>query len=82
MLMSALLSLWSSAVFTDGPTAGFSAVLFVFGVGLTIGPASLGALAGPFGLRAGFAVSAAGAALALAARPGPGGKRGEGGSAP
>lgn len=45
MLMSALLSIWSSVVFPEGPSRGFSAALFVFGVGLTAGPASLGALA-------------------------------------
>lgn len=69
MLMSALLSVWSSAVFPERPSTGFSATLFVFGAGLTAGPALLGALSGPFGLRAGFLVSAAVAATTLAARP-------------
>nr|MDP9474968.1 MFS transporter [Actinomycetota bacterium] len=35
MLMSALLSIWSSDVFPEGPSRGFSATLFVFGLGLT-----------------------------------------------
>ena len=75
MLMSALLSVWSSAVFSERPSTGFSATLFVFGVGLTLGPAALGALAGPFGLRAGFLVSAAIVVLTAAARPKPHGNR-------
>lgn len=80
MLMSALLSLWSSTVFPERPSTGFSAILFVFGAGLTVGPASLGALAGPFGLRTGFVVSAAMIALTVAAKPKPGGNREGGGS--
>ena len=69
MLMSALLSIWSSAVFPEGPSRGFSAALFVFGVGLTAGPAFLGALAASFGLEAMFLVVAAATALAALARP-------------
>ena len=33
MLMSALLSVWSSTVFPERPSTGFSATLFVFGWG-------------------------------------------------
>jgi len=69
MLMSALLSIWSSDVFPEGPSRGFSAALFVFGVGLTAGPASLGALATPFGLGAMFWVAAAVTLLTALARP-------------
>lgn len=81
MVMSALLSVWSSTVFPERPSTGFSATLFVFGVGLTVGPAALGALAGPFGLRAGFLVSAATVVLTAAARPKTDGNRELGGSA-
>lgn len=81
MVMSALLSVWSSTVFPERPSTGFSATLFVFGVGLTLGPAALGALAGPFGLRAGFLVSAAIVVLTAAARPKTDGNRERGGSA-
>lgn len=69
MLMSAILSVWSSDVFRERPTSGFSATLFVFGVGLTAGPVSFGAFAGSFGLRAAFLLSAAVILLTAAARP-------------
>ena len=59
MVMSASLSIWSSSVFAEQPTAGFSAALFVFGVGLVAGPAVLGALAGVHGLASSFVVAAA-----------------------
>lgn len=59
MVMSASLSIWSSSVFAEQPTAGFSAALFVFGVGLVAGPAVLGALAGVHGLASSFLVAAA-----------------------
>jgi MFS family permease len=74
MVMSALLSIWSSAVFPDHPSAGFSAALFVFGVGLVAGPAVLGALAGAYGLRWSFLVAAAFVLLTMAARPRHGGR--------
>jgi predicted MFS family arabinose efflux permease len=69
MVMSALLSVWSSEAFPERPSAGFSAVLFVFGVGLVVGPAFLGALAGSLGLSTAFLVSAGVTALTVAARP-------------
>ena len=69
MLMSALLSIWSSDVFPESPSRGFSATLFVFGVGLTAGPASFGALAASFGLEAMFLVAAAVTLLTALARP-------------
>jgi predicted MFS family arabinose efflux permease len=58
MLMSALLSLWSSTVFGERPSEGFTAALLFFGVGGVVGPAALGALGGAFGLRAAFVVAA------------------------
>jgi predicted MFS family arabinose efflux permease len=58
MLMSALLSLWSSAVFEERPSEGFTAALIFFGVGGVAGPAALGALGGAFGLRTAFLLAA------------------------
>lgn len=59
MLMSALLSVWSSTVFDERPSEGFTAVLLFFGVGGVVGPAALGALGGAFGLGTAFVVAAA-----------------------
>jgi predicted MFS family arabinose efflux permease len=58
MLMSALLSLWSSAVFDERPSEGFTAALLFFGVGGVVGPAALGALGGTFGLGSAFVAAA------------------------
>jgi predicted MFS family arabinose efflux permease len=58
MLMSALLSLWSSAVFEERPSEGFTAALLFFGIGGVVGPAALGNLGAAFGLRAAFLVAA------------------------
>jgi MFS family permease len=58
MLMSALLSVWSSAVFEERPSEGFTAALIFFGVGGVVGPAALGALGGAFGLGTAFAAAA------------------------
>ena len=65
MVMSAILSLWSSAVFRERPSTGFSAALLLFGVGCILGPAASGSLAGSLGLEAVFLL-AAGVALATA----------------
>jgi MFS family permease len=59
MLMSALLSLWSSAVFEERPSEGFTAALIFFGIGGIVGPAALGALGGAFGLQTAFLLAAA-----------------------
>lgn len=67
MSMSALLAVWSSAVFSEQPATGFSATLVFFGAGSTVGPAALGALASRFGLEAAFFVSAALALLTVLA---------------
>jgi len=50
MFMSALLSVWSSAVFPKRPSTGFSAALLLFGVGSIAGPAAVGAAADRYGL--------------------------------
>lgn len=59
MVMSALLSVWSSAVFRERPSTGFSAALLLFGAGSVVGPGAAGALAGGFGLGAVFLLTAA-----------------------
>jgi predicted MFS family arabinose efflux permease len=58
MFMSALLSLWSSTVFPERPSEGFTAALLLFGVGGVVGPAVLGAIGGAFGLGSAFVVAA------------------------
>jgi predicted MFS family arabinose efflux permease len=58
MLMSALLSLWSTTVFSERPSQGFTAALLFFGVGGVVGPAVLGAVGGAFGLGTAFVVAA------------------------
>lgn len=54
MLTSALLATWSSWVFAEQPSTGFSATLFLLGTGSVVGPAALGTFAGEFGLGAAF----------------------------
>jgi MFS family permease len=58
MFMSAVLSLWSSTVFPERPSQGFTAALLFFGVGGVAGPAVLGAVGGAFGLGSAFVVAA------------------------
>lgn len=63
MVMSALLSVWSSAVFRERPSTGFSAALLLFGAGSALGPGAGGIFAASFGLGAAFLLTAV---LALA----------------
>ncbi len=56
MFMSALLSVWSSAVFRERPSTGFSAALLLFGVGSIAGSAVVGAAADRYGLGGIFLV--------------------------
>jgi MFS family permease len=58
MFMSALLSVWSSDVFRERPSTGFSAALLLFGIGSVAGPAVAGAAAERYGLG-GFSSSRA-----------------------
>lgn len=74
MVMSAMLSIWSSSVFAEHPTAGFSATLFVLGLGLVAGPAALGALGGVHGLATSFLVAAALTLTTMIAQPRLGGR--------
>ena len=69
MLMSALLSVWSSAVFRERPSTGFSAVLLLFGAGSVVGPGAAGAFADGFGLDAAFLLTATLALATAFARP-------------
>lgn len=59
MCTSALLSVWSSLLFPEQPSTGFSAVLLFLGVGTIVGPVALGAFAGRYGLDAAFLVAGA-----------------------
>ena len=54
MCTSALLSMWSSLLFPERPSAGFSAGLMFLGIGTIVGPVALGAFAGHSGLQAAF----------------------------
>ena len=69
MVMSAILSLWSSAVFRKRPSTGFSAALIFFGVGSVLGPAASGFLAGSLGLEVVFLLAAAVALATALVRP-------------
>ena len=71
MLMSALLSVWSSAVFRERPSTGFSAALLLFGIGSIVGPAFVGAAADEYGLGTVFLFVAALAISTALIRPAP-----------
>lgn len=69
MTMSALLSVWSSALFPEQPSTGFSAALFLFAIGNVVGPGALGEFAGSFGLEAAFLLTGTLALLTALVRP-------------
>ena len=69
MFMSALLSVWSSDVFRERPSTGFSAALLLFGVGSTAGSAVVGAMADRYGLGGIFLLVAALAISTALIRP-------------
>lgn len=73
MVMSALLSIWSSAVFAERPSVGFSATLVLFGIGSAAGPGVAGALAGHLGLERVFMLAATLSLLTAFVRPASGG---------
>lgn len=54
---SALLSAWSSLLFPDKPSTGFSATLVFLGLGSIVGPIGLGTLAGSSSLATASAVA-------------------------
>ena len=75
MTMAALLSVWSSLVFPERPSMGFSVALIVFAVGSILAPASTGILAGAYGygpVFLGVGVIAAFTALIAPAKERPG----------
>jgi predicted MFS family arabinose efflux permease len=61
--------LWSSAVFRERPSTGFSAALILFGIGSIAGPALVGAAADEYGLGETFLFVAALAVLTALVRP-------------
>ncbi len=69
MMISALLAVWSSRVFPEGPSAGFSAALIALAVGSVLAPASMGLIAGAFGYQTVFLICGAIAALTVIVRP-------------
>jgi MFS family permease len=69
MVMSALLSVWSSTIFAERPSTGFSATLLLFGAGSVLGPGVMGALADGFGLGPAFLLTAALSLLTAFIRP-------------
>jgi len=72
MFMSALLSVWSSAVFRERPSTGFNAALLLFGIGSILGPVAAGAAADGYGLETVFLLVAALAISTAFIRPAPG----------
>jgi predicted MFS family arabinose efflux permease len=69
MFMSALLSVWSSDVFRERPSTGFSSALLLFGIGSVAGPAVAGAAAERYGLDGIFLLVGALAILTAIVRP-------------
>jgi predicted MFS family arabinose efflux permease len=63
MCTSALLSMWSSLLFPERPSTGFSAALLFLGIGTIVGPVALGIFAGHSNLDAAFLVAGAFALL-------------------
>jgi predicted MFS family arabinose efflux permease len=69
MIGGALLPLWSSALFADHPTRGFSLVIVFNTVGAAIGPAAFGFVADRAGLTTAFVLVSALALVSIAVRP-------------
>jgi predicted MFS family arabinose efflux permease len=69
MFMSALLSVWSSDVFRERPSTGFSSALLLFGIGSVAGPAVAGATAERYGLGGIFVLVGALAISTALVRP-------------
>lgn len=69
MAGSGLLAVWSYHVFPERPSTGFSATVAFLALGTIAGPATLGAVADAYGLRAAFLTTAAAGVLALLAGP-------------
>lgn len=70
MPVAAFLAIWSQRVFSEQPSAGFSAALLFLATGSVLGPASLGLIAGAYGLGTAFLATAALAATSAVLKPG------------
>jgi predicted MFS family arabinose efflux permease len=68
-LIVAIQSIWSSRVFAERPSAGLSAVMFMLGLGLLVGPPAAGLLADRLGLSAVLLLAGGLAAIAGALPP-------------
>lgn len=69
MTISALLAFWSSRVFPERPSAGFTAALLLFALGSIAGPALAGIFAARFGLGTVFVASGCVALLTALVSP-------------
>lgn len=69
MMIAALLALWSSHVFPERPSTGFTATLLMLAIGSIAGPATLGIVAGHLGLVVAFLITAAFTLLSMLVRP-------------
>jgi predicted MFS family arabinose efflux permease len=69
MVAGAVLAVWSSTVFADRPTIGFTAAIVMAALGSIAGPAVIGLLSSNVSLRVSFVLAAGLGALALLARP-------------
>lgn len=69
MPVAAFLAMWSQRVFTERPSTGFSAALLLLATGSVLGPASLGLVAGAYGLSAAFFATAALTAVSAVFKP-------------
>jgi len=69
MPVAAFLAMWSQRVFSEQPSAGFSAALLLLAVGSVLGPAALGLIAGAYGLSTAFILTAALTAASAIFRP-------------
>lgn len=58
MPVAAFLAIWSQRVFSEQPSTGFSAALLLLATGSVLGPATLGLVAGAYGLSTAFFVTA------------------------
>ena len=69
MALSGVLAVCSYQVFPERPATGFSATVLFLGIGTIAGPATLGAVAGGFGLPVALLAAAAVTVLTLPLRP-------------
>lgn len=69
MPVAAFLAMWSQRVFSEQPSAGFSATLLLLATGSVLGPAALGLIAGAYETSTAFFVTAVLAAASAVFRP-------------